>query len=145
MNFKKNKKATKKENICEREDEERQNVELDESCSDHEPGATIDEEPEGKRMILKARNWRFQKAPAKGNVRRTVKRKPRESQVGDRCPGCGMTEPPRSVHSAKQIAWTECDDANECRYWYHVVCVGNSTMPSSDNDQFVCPLCIESK
>jgi len=41
VNFKKNKKATKKENICEREDEERQNVEPDESCSDHEPGATI--------------------------------------------------------------------------------------------------------
>ena len=84
MNFKKNKEATKKENICEREDEDRQNVEPDESCYDHEPRATIDEEPEGKRMILKAHNRRFQKAPAKGNVRRTVKRKPRESQVGDR-------------------------------------------------------------
>ena len=57
-NFKKNKIATKTENICEREEEERQNVELDESCSesDHEPGASIEEEREGKRMILKARN-----------------------------------------------------------------------------------------
>ena len=53
VNFKKNKKASKKENICEREDEERQNVEPDEFCSDHEPGATIDEEPDSKRLQQK--------------------------------------------------------------------------------------------